>query len=188
MKKIIKMLALFVVAVSLTGCLSSEKKEYSYKVNGDGSGSGKIKFVNIISQKDDGKDVSFSDFGELVDKYLNGEQFETDNPNLVVTDKKLYEEDGKLMGEVTFTFKSLSDINFIIEPGCDCSPIFYPMSTFSETFESSNGTYLGENSSATMIKWPSGTKEFTFTTVVTSDLKETVSLLGMYKTWKESNK
>ena len=44
---------------ALTGCLSTESKEYRFKVKPDGSGEGTITFNNIVSQDDDERDVSF---------------------------------------------------------------------------------------------------------------------------------
>jgi len=184
-------LRLFIIALVtllFAGCLTVDKKEYHYKVNNDGSGEGWIKFYNIKSAKDGEEDVSLKDFAELIDDYVKGTRFEDDNPSLQVTSKDLMEEDGKLNGLVKFKFNSLSEISFLYEEGCGCAPVYYSMGGFlSETFASSNGTYLGEGGGPQIIKWPAGTKDFSFTTTVSSDTT-TVDLLNQYKAWKAGQK
>ena len=98
--------------IGLTGCLTPEYKEYYYTINDDGTGEGRMKFINLVSEEEDEEDVSAKDFGELITDYYEGEQFSEDNPHLTITDKKLYEEEGMLMGEVWFTFESADSIGF----------------------------------------------------------------------------
>lgn len=57
----------------------------------------------------------------------------------------------------------------------------------SETYLSSNGKYLGENGGPQIIKWPSGSKEFQFSTTVSSDTTS-IELLNQYKGWKAGQK
>ncbi|MBK7866872.1 MAG: hypothetical protein IPJ75_07725 [Ignavibacteriales bacterium] len=52
---------------------------------------------------------------------------------------------------------------------------------------SSNGTYLGDAGGPQIIKWPSGTKEFKFTTSVSTD-STSIELLNQYNGWKASQK
>lgn len=63
------------LSLFLSGCLTTENKFYSFKINSDGSGSGSIIFENVVSQEDEEKDVSFKDFGELIDDYVKGTVF-----------------------------------------------------------------------------------------------------------------
>ncbi|MBK7381342.1 MAG: hypothetical protein IPJ03_20570 [Ignavibacteriales bacterium] len=190
--KLIKSASLFTAVIIfsfvVSGCLTTQYKEYSYKVNKDGSGSGKILFYNIVSQLDDGKNVSFKDFGELVDDYLNGTRFEDDNLKLKVTDKKLFEKDGMLMGEVAFNFESLDSIGFFITKNCDCSPIMYHLSNYNETFIESNGKWLGADGNFPVIVWEDGSRELKFKTAAQEDVTEANSLLPMWKTYKETAK
>ncbi|NWF49434.1 MAG: hypothetical protein HXY49_02710 [Ignavibacteriaceae bacterium] len=178
-----------ITSMLFTGCLTTQYKEYRFKVKKDGSGEGTIKFVNLISQKDDGKDVSFKDYGELVTDYLEGNRFESDNPYFTVTDKKLYEEEGMLVGEVAFKFSSIDSIGFFRDKDCDCSPFIYYLGTMSETFIETNGTYLGGGTKDfPAISWTKKSNEFYFRTAVQQELDETVSLLPLYKTWKDTKK
>jgi hypothetical protein len=181
------LLILTALVVMTSGCLTSQYKEYHFKVNKDGSGSGTIKFVNLLSQEDNGEDVSDADFTELVDNYLNGTSFEDDNPHLTVSDKKLYQLDSMLVGEVTFVFDNLDSIGFYRYVDCKCSPTMFYLGSLSETFVESNGTYLGANRDLPILIWDPKADEFNFKTVVTEDITECHSLLPMYEIWKESH-
>lgn len=188
MKNLLNKILLLLLAVFVSSCLTTEYKEYRFKFNADGSGSGSIKYVNIVSQEDEEKDVSFSDFGEVIDDYLEGTTFEDENPTFSVTNKELFEENGVLCGRVEFTFESFSDAGFVNFVGCECAPILYYMGSLSETFSESDGKYLGDSESLEfpVISWNNGTKEVYFKTVVQEDLADCHSLLPLYKTWKDS--
>ncbi len=183
----ISMLILFsLVVINLTGCLSTEYKEYIFEINSDGSGEGEIIFYNLVSVEDDEKDVSFKDFGELVSDYIEGTNFENDNPNYLVTKKELLEKDSILVGRVEFTFTNINDIGFFKSEDCDCSPLMYFMGDFGETYSESNGNYLGEEKDFPVIIWQSNADEIYIKTVVQDDLTGTHSLLKLFHTWKAS--
>lgn len=168
-----------------TGCIVAEKKEYSFKVNADGSGSGSIKFINLLSSDDDDKDVSFKDFAELVTDYVEGTKWEDENQAFRVTDKKLYEENGMLVGEVKFTFTAWDSVGFLRTANCDCCPVLYYLDTSSETFESSNGTHLGEGGKLPLVSFDGKAKEFRIATVMSNSIDDTHPLLPHYKGWKK---
>jgi hypothetical protein len=183
----ISMLIVFsLVLINLTGCLSTEYKEYIFKINSDGSGEGEILFYNLVSVEDDEKDVSFKDFGELVSDYMEGTRFEDDNPNYLVTNKEFIEKDSMLTGRVEFTFTDFRDIGFFKSEDCDCSQLMYFMGDFGETYSESNGNYLGDEKDFPVIIWQSDTDEIYIKTVVQEDLTGTHSLLKLYTTWKDS--
>jgi hypothetical protein len=184
-----------VSAFLFTGCLGIEKKEYSFKLNPDGSGSGTIRYINIVSQDDksdseEGKDVSFKDFAELVSDYMDGTKFEDDHPYFKVTEKKLYEENGILIGEVKFTFSSLDSTGFYRKPKCDCCPVLYfnKSDGGEETIAETNGKLVENVASSAFIEWEGNTREFAFKTTLLSDLAGTRSMAGYYRTWKENKK
>ena len=170
----------------IQGCLSVETKEYYYEINPDGSGTGKITYYNIVSEEDDEANVSFSDFGELIDDYLLGGTFESENPSLTVITKDLFERDGVLVGEVEFTFENADSIGFWRDPSCSCSGYNYYLGSLSETFISANGTYLGENRELPIISWDSDATQFQFTTRVKDDMSDAHNLLPLYNTWLET--
>jgi hypothetical protein len=172
--------------INLTGCLSAEYKEYILKFNADGSGEGEIIFYNLVSVEDDEKDDSFKDFGELVSDYIEGTNFENDNPNYQVTNKELIEKDSILVGRVEFAFTNFRDIGFFKSEDCDCSPLMYYMGNFGESYSKSNGNYLGEEKDFPVIIWQSDADEIYIKTVVQEDLTGAHSLLKLYHTWKDN--
>ncbi len=174
------------LSLLITGCLVSEKKEYVFRVEADGSGSGSVKYINLVSQNDDGKDVSFKDFAELVTDYIEGDKFLDENPAWTIQDKKLYEKDGVLVGEVSFTFTSWDSAGFLRTKGCACCPTFYYLEEVNnESYESSNGTNLKELGKIPLVAFDAGTKEFRITTTQLTDLSDTSPLLPHYKNWKK---
>lgn len=183
----IRMLILLAVApVLFTGCLVAEKQEYIYRVNEDGSGSGTIRYINLVSQDNtENEDNSFDDFSELLD-YIEGTQLEQDSPYLSITEKKLYEENGVLVGEFSFTFTAWDSVGFLHTTGCECCPTFYHFeNTSSETYESSNGEYIGGSGMFPFVRYPAGTREFRLTTKTLDDLSGTHPLIDDYRGWKK---
>ncbi|MCF7794397.1 MAG: hypothetical protein K9N09_10585 [Candidatus Cloacimonetes bacterium] len=177
---------LVLLSLLINGCLTTENKLYSFKINPDGSGSGTVIFENIVSEEDEGKDVSFDDFGELIDDYVNGTVFETDNPGYNIKRKEIYEENGKLYGKFVFTFDNLEDAGFYRYEDCSCAPVMYYMGSLSETLLDTNGNYLGYDRDFPIIVWPANATEFSFKTNVKEDMSDAHSLLPLYKTWKEN--
>ena len=173
------------VMINLTGCLSTEYKEYIFRINSDGSGDGEIIFYNLVSVEDDEKDDSIKDFGELISDYIEGTNFEDDNPNYQVTNKELFEIDSILAGRVEFNFNNFRNIGFYKSEDCDCSPLMYFLGDFGETYSESNGNYLGEGNDFPVIIWPSDADEIYIKNSVQDDLTGTHSLLNLYNTWKE---
>jgi len=177
-------------ALLIAGCIQVEKKEYRYTLKTNGTGAGTIRFVNIVSQEDNDKDVSFKDYAELVTDYMDGTKFEDENPALKVTGKKLYEEKGVLVGEFNFTFASLDSVGFFRAAGCACCPVLHFAKSSSstgggETIASSNGQMVEGVTDAPFIKWDSGIKEFSYTTTLGVDTSKVHSLLPHYKKWKD---
>ncbi|MCF7918768.1 MAG: hypothetical protein K9N06_02510 [Candidatus Cloacimonetes bacterium] len=179
-----RLFVLILVSFLLTGCLTSEFKEYRFRINADGSGSGSIKFVNLVSEEDDGKDVSFSDFDELVNNYLQGDTFENDNPLKSVTSKILFEENGVLCGKVEFTFANYQENGFFKYEGNSCAPVMYYLGDLGETFIESDGEHYAGDADIPIIIWAPDTKEFYFKTNVKDDMTDAHNLLELYNLWK----
>ncbi len=103
-----RLVVLGIVFCWLTGCLGYETKEYSFKLNKDGhSGAAVIRYYEIYSRTGSG-DESESDWKVLNDEYLNGDRLNEGFMKVRNIKKRLYVEDGKLNGEMTFEFDSLS--------------------------------------------------------------------------------
>jgi hypothetical protein len=174
-------------ALALSGCIQVEKKEYRFKLKDDGTGEGTIRFVNIVSTDDNSKDVSFKDYAELVTDYLEGTKLSDDMPNIHITGKKLLEEDGKLVGEVNFTFGSPDSAGFYRAADCKCCPMIYFVKTSngSETIVESNGKTVEGVAESPFLTWESGTRELTFKTLCMQDTSGARSLVPHYRMWKE---
>ena len=187
MKKIIvlSLTAIFLVTL-ISGCLTVEKKEYRLKMTGPTSGKGTIKYINIVSQKDNDKDVSLKDFAELITDYYQGDKFEKDFPDLKNIQKKLYEENGTLVAEFTFDFDSLSHVK-IFQFDKDAPYMCLIKESFnSEEYDTSNGIYNWNN--LPVIFWKKNTKDFAFNTKMSIDSTKTVSLLEHFRNWEKTNK
>ena len=170
----------------MTGCIAVEKKEYRFKLNADGTGEGTIRYVNILSGDDNGKDVSFKDFAELVTDYLQGTKFEDDYPALHVTAKKLAEENGQLVGIVDFTFTSLDSVGFLRHAKCDCCPVQYFINTDKgkETVTETNGQIVTAVSPSPFIEWEPKTHDLTLKTTLMDDTTGSRSMITYYRSWK----
>ncbi len=176
----------------LSSCLTTEFKQYFFKINADGSGTGTIKFINIVSEEDEEQNVSTTDFDELINNYINGTIFEEANPNFNVISKELFEENGVLNGQVEFTFEDFQDIGFYHYQRSEHAPIIFYLGTISEILLETDGEYLGgardEVEGIPMIAWAPGTTEFTFKTAVKDEMSNVHTLLDHYNLWLEVNK
>ena len=168
--------------VSLSGCLTFETKEYSYKLKDGTSGTGKIKYINIM-RVDDSTTVIEDDYKDLVNSYLNGSKPEDEMTGVKNVKKRLFEEDNKLCGEITFDFDDLAALKFFkykdIVWTYNIAPGSFGFFGGVESFFSSNGTYGGEH--MPVIFWDAKTKELLFKTTVSQNDKKTISLLEIWK-------
>jgi len=178
--------ALFLLAILalLPGCLIVETKEYHITLRDGGTGEARIVFNNIQSETDDTVDISKPDFDQLIDLYLHGSQLERDNPGYRDVKKHLYEKDGELNGDVTFSFDSLAVMRlFRYDPE---GPLMYfvgsPLS--SEVMVETNGTFGRDW--MPIVFWPSGTRELYIKTRVVSQGSYHRSLLALFKAWERS--
>ncbi len=177
-------LILVFTAVTLTGCLTVETKEYRIKLRSDHSGEATIKFFNILSESDDTTDIAADDFQQLIEFYLEGSQLEKENPGFRNVKKRLYEDDGVLVGEVTFAFDSLNAVRlFRYETS---GPLMYfvgnPLS--SEQFIESNGTRGPDW--LPVIFWPNDATEIYLKTKVVSEVPYQRSVLKYFQAWKST--
>jgi hypothetical protein len=184
MKKTLLTLPLLaLILLFISGCLTCEKKEYTFKMTGKDSGTLTIKYINIMSSMDDSLDVSDEDFMSLINDYYTGTSIEDEYPGTTLVDKKLYKEDGVLCGEITLAFSDLSQVKLYQHKGKGA--IMYPLncgSLDSETFEGGNGEYGGEN--MPIVFWDPGNKSLDLSTYVTEVDETTLSLLDEYLEYK----
>lgn len=177
-------LFILLAIIGLSSCLTVEKKEYTYQITSANTGKLTIKYINIYSIMDDGKDVSQSDFKELLDKYLNGTQAMEDFPAASNIKTRLFEENDQLCGEITLDFNDLNSAR-LYQYDKEC-PIMMNISTAfdSETYVSSNGEY--GNDHMPVVFWPSGSKKLVVTTLVSTPDETSTSMLEEYREWAKS--
>lgn len=181
-------IALPIVALILlfiSGCLTCEKKEYTYALTGNNSGTLTIKYINIMSSMDDSTDVSEEDFMSLVNDYYTGTTVEDLYPGSLLKDKRLFEEEGVLCGEIVLEFSDLTQAKLYRHKGK--GSYMYPLncnSLESETYDSGNGEYGGDV--MPVVFWEQGLKTLTMTTYVTYPDETTISLLDKYNEWKST--
>ena len=182
--QIFRLSLLGIITLIFTSCLTVEKKEYTFELTGENSGKMTIRYINIMSVMDDGKDVTAQDFTEILDKYINGDQIEQDFPGATNIKTRLFEQNGQLCGEVTLDFPSLSAARLYQydknSPLMMCISAAYD----SETYVSSNGNY--GNDYMPVVFWPSGSRKLTVTTSVSAPDETSLSLVGEYRKWKET--
>ncbi len=173
---------LLLLIILQTGCLTVENKEYRIKLRNDQSGDATIRFINIHSESEDSADISSDDFRQLIEFYLEGNQFETDNPGIQNVRKKLYESAGVLTGEVTFSFDSLAAVRLFKFDRS--SPYMYltgnPLSR--EQLVESNGTRGPEW--MPVVFWSGEVTDIYFKTRVVSEVSFRQSLLKNFQGWQ----
>jgi hypothetical protein len=183
MKKLVRFFML-VAATSIlfSGCLTVEKKEYTFEFTGDNSGILTIRYINILSIMDDDMDVSESDFDELITTYLYGSSIEEEYPLANVVSKRLYEENEMLCAEVVIEFPDLAaaklhqfnkDSHYMYAL-CQCLN--------SESYLSSNGSF--GSTEVPVVIWPAGSQKLELVTSVTEPDETTLSLLPYYQAWE----
>ncbi len=129
-----------------TGCLFVELKEYRFTLTGGNSGSGSITFTNVRSTDEDTTDVTEDDFMALISDDYEGRQLETENPAFKNIQKTLYEKDGLLVGEPTFTFEGLDAVKLYRYDQDSPYMCYFVSGEFDgEELVETNGTYGGEN-------------------------------------------
>lgn len=172
--------------LTIPGCLTVAEKEYHFKLLTDHSGTATIRFIDIGSESEDTTDTSQEDFDHLVVYYLRGTQFEEQNPGFHNIRKRLYEDDGKLVGEIQFTFDSLEAVNLFRFDAA--SPYMYYVGTdfFSEELAETNGIY--KRDIMPVIFWPVGTTEFSLRTRVSSETTGRKSLVEHFRRWEDGER
>lgn len=174
---------LIATVLFLSGCLTCEKKEYTFELTGDNSGRLTIKYINIMSIMDDTLDVSAEDFESLLNDYYDGEELQNAYPEATFVSRRLFEENGVLCGEVIYEFADLKGAKLYQHK--NKGPIMYCLGCYSldsEFYLESNGEYGGEV--MPIVFWNEGEKKLTMVTEVTYPDETTVSLLDEYLEWE----
>jgi len=168
--------------IPLAGCLTVAEKEYRFTLLTDTSGTALIRFTDIGSESEDTTDTSVQDFDHLINFYLQGTQFEEQNPGFREVKKRLFVEDGKLVGEIRFVFDNLQTVKLFRYDAVSPYMYFVGNDFFSEELAETNGIY--EREVMPVIFWPKGTVDFALRTRVSSETPDRKSLLGHFKHWE----
>ena len=139
MKKISLLSVMLLAIFVLSGCLTSQYKEYKFHFTGNNEGTLTITYVNIYSQIYDDEDIDSVlgvDYSSVVTDYISGEEVEKDYPNAKVISKRLFEKNGQLCGELVLEFKDATDVH-LFKYDKKSPWMFYMVSD--ETFFDSNG-------------------------------------------------
>ncbi len=182
MKKLFYLLTVFVLIALFTSCLTVEKKKYTFEITGNNSGTLTINYINIMSALDDGNDVSEDDFDELIASYLNGDEIEKLYPTAKMLNKRLYEENGVLCGEVKMSFPDLKSVKLHQFDKKSFYIYVLPACLNNEYYVSSNGQFA--NTDVPVVVWDRKTKILELETSVSSTDDNGISLLSNYKSWK----
>ena len=182
MRSALLLLWTLTAAILLPGCLAFQTKEYHIQLKTDHSGEALLRFTNLRSESDDTLDTSADDFAQLIGSYLNGSQIEKQNPGFQNVRKRLFEQNGVLVGEIEFTFDSLSAIQVFKFDRASPYMYYVGSSLSSEQLLESNGTSGG--SWMPVIFWPKDAREFFIKTKAVSEVAYHRSLVDRFRTWE----
>ncbi len=168
-----------------SGCLTVEMKEYHIKIKPNHSGEATIKFVNILSETDDSLDISKDDFNQLIEFYLEGTQLEKENPGFTSVKKRLYEQNGMLMGEVTFNFDSLSAVRVFRFDKESPFMYFVGNALSSEQLVETNGTRGPDW--MPVVFWGQDEKDLYVKAKIVSEVSHRRSLLKNFLEWQSTH-
>ena len=181
--RFIRLLILIVVSVSMTGCLTCERKEYVIQLTSANSGKLTVKYINIFSSLIDSTGELSADYDELINLWLKGEKLERDFPQATKFKKRLYEENGILCGEISMEFNDLAKVNLFRYLGT--GPFMFSMAAVNddgESFLQSNGEFGGEK--MPVIFWPDDTRTLRFSTKIATPDSTCVSMLKQWEARK----
>jgi hypothetical protein len=173
------------IGIIFSGCLTAEKKGVHIKLNPDGkSGSGSILFSGISSSPGDSSAAVTEDFNTLIAEYYQGRKIEEANPGMKNVRKKLFKENGELVGKIEFDFDDVSQLG-IFRYKNSGPMMFYTVSEgflMSGQYESSNGTYMGDK--LPVIFWDSTQTDLYYSMTLSSPQEPKSSLLAKYDQWQ----
>lgn len=166
----------------VSSCLTCETKEYTFALTGKGQGTLTIKYKNIFSKNNDEEltpsEELEKDYEELISDYIQGDQLLSTFPEAKLVSRKLYQENGKLNGEVVYEFSTIGQVHLFQTDSK--GPYMYLLNAFSfETVQKSNGLQGPEYFS--VIYWGSKLKSLNFTSSLDDVDEFSTSLLPIWK-------
>lgn len=180
-----RIIALAIVILGLSSCLTVEYKIYEFHINKDGSGKLILTYDNILSVPEDTIDYSEKDYDILIDQYYIGDKIEKFYSKADSISKRLYVEGSKLNGEVIVWFDSISDVKLCKTGKRGQYMMCLAVTSEKERYISSNGVYQGCD--VPVVLWKGNTKVLKLKTAVKESDRNAKSLLSIYKKKFESS-
>lgn len=180
-----KVLSVLLLSISLSSCLTAEFKDIRLKLSADGkSGNGTMLFTGISSSPGDTLDVSRDDFNSLINEYYLGNKIETENKGMKDVKKRLYMQNGELVGEVTFAFDDIKELG-IYQYENKGPYMYYTVADgffTSGQYETSNGSYAGEK--LPLVFWDDDTKDFHIRMALSTPQEVRRPLAALFEDWQ----
>ncbi|MBD3165494.1 hypothetical protein GF324_02760 [bacterium] len=160
------------------GCIVLSAHQWDVRLNEDGTGSGTLVFHNLGCDEEDDSTYN-ADFKLLYEDYLLGDSLDADYPKLNITKRELFREtwDGEevLSGKMSFTFSDVEDLGVY-----HYKPKNLYLYRPSESLQSSNGFFTGDETTPQVILWEDSERSFQLTTTTTSTIAR-----SFLPKWKE---
>jgi len=176
MRKLLFVTGLLVLA---TACPEVERKVYTFDLKAH---TGTLVFENIVT--DDPPNAN-DDFMKVVTQVVKGTKLEQDHTGWSISDKKLYENDGRLDGKATFTFGSTSGAG-IYQHDKKAPLIWCTRRDEDEVIVSTNGTRIPELPGC--IAWDRKASKLTVTVRSAKLTGEEKSLVDPWRKWSKGDK
>jgi len=168
---------LFFTAITFPGCLVYQKVSYEIAVDGKKSGEAKVTFYDLKSDALGNKEFN-EDKDNLFDKLLKSDEFliSQKEEGKDVTGRKLFLQDKKLNGEVSFKFQ---DVNVV--EGIQFQDGYYFLTVEEgDSIISTNGTVVLLNKFKRII-WGGSEKTLKFEMLTDVNLSDLRELAPFYK-------
>ena len=168
---------LFFAAITFSGCLVYQKVSYEITVDGKKSGEAKVTFFDLKSDALGNKEFS-EDKDNLFNKLLKSDEFISSQKEegKEVVGRKLFLEDKKLNGEVTYKFQDVD----VVE-GIQFQDGFYFLTVEEgDSIISTNGTVVPLNKFKRII-WEGNQKVLKFEMLTDVNLNDLRELAPFYK-------
>ena len=165
-------------ALSFSGCLVYQKVSYEIAVDGKKSGEAKVTFYDLKSDALGNKEIN-EDKETLFNKLFKSDEFilAQKEEGKDITDRRLYIEDKKLNGEVTFKF---SDVG-VVEGRLQFQDGYYFLTVDEgDSIISTNGTVVPINKFKRII-WERNEKMLKFEMLTDVNLDDLRELAPFYK-------
>ena len=153
-----KFSALFILLLSMQGCLVFKSVSYEINLSDDTSGIVTMKFTDIRSDANNTTQLE-ADKKHLFQDMLKSDEFVQENreQGKNIIDRKLYISEGKLDGTVKYSFDDISNVeNFVYQ-----EPFYYVTFGLKDSIISTNGEVI-VSEGRKRIMWDNSMKTLKF--------------------------